>query len=74
MGISTQSSHILTVPFITAFEQLREVRGFKYRGRKDIEWKAAIVIFCSLYLVQKYWRVLLRMMSGFVQPESTSDI
>jgi hypothetical protein len=41
MGISTQSSHILTVPFITALEQLREVRGFKHQGRKDIEWKAA---------------------------------
>jgi hypothetical protein len=41
-GISAPTSHILTVPFITALEQLREVRGPKHQGRKNIEWKAAI--------------------------------
>jgi hypothetical protein len=40
-GISAPTSHILTVPFIAALEQLREVRGFKHQGRKNIEWKAA---------------------------------
>jgi hypothetical protein len=40
-GISAATSHILTVPFITALEQLREVRGFTHRGRKNIQWKAA---------------------------------
>jgi hypothetical protein len=51
-GISAPTLHILTVPFITALEQLREVRGFTQRGRKNIEWKAAIIIYILNHSIQ----------------------